>query len=290
MMEKVDHGNKPALKRDGMVRRSRLWVHVLLLLTGVLLAFPMFHALLIATQAPTDVYRYPPYLIPGGRFLENLTYILETRHLARSMFFTAVIAVVVVIGKTITSLLAGMVFVYFRFPLRGLLFYVVLFSLMLPTEVILIALFRLVTAIGLVETPLALIVPFLASATGAFLFQQHFLNVPAELVESALIDGSGPLRFLRSVLIPLSWNVITALAVIQFVYVWNQYLWPLVVLSKPEYQVIQVELGRLITSDVGSKDYGPIMTGAIVASLPPLLMFILLQRKFLQAFGFSHDK
>ena len=121
--------------------------------------------------------------------------------------------------------------------------------------------------------PLSATVPFFASATGAFLFRQHFANLPADLAEAAQIDGVSPFQFLFKIIIPLSWNVIGALAVIQFIYGWNMYLWPL--LLQPDDQVVQVGLGSLRNADQG-QIYGPLMLGALVASIPPIVVFLVL--------------
>jgi sn-glycerol 3-phosphate transport system permease protein len=135
----------------------------------------------------------------------------------------------------------------------------------------------------------ALIVPFIASATGAFLFRQHFANIPAEFSEAAQLDGATPLQFLWRVLIPMSWNTIGALAVIQFVYVWNMYLWPVLIIQGPERQVVQVGLRTLIGGDI-AVSYGPMMLGAVIATVPPLVVFILLQKQFMSGFALTRDK
>src|SRR5690606_28576020 len=147
-------------------------------------------------------------------------------------------------------------------------------TLMMPTEILVVALFRLVINLGWGNTYLALIVPFLASATGAFLFRQHFSNIPAELSEAAQLDGATPLQFLWKVLVPLSWNTIGALAVIQFVYVWNMYLWPALISQGQERQVVQLGLRTLMSDDVMTS-YGPLMLGAVIASIPPVIVFLL---------------
>ena len=211
------------------------------------------------------------------------------RHLDRFMLNSIVLAVVVTAGKTLLSLLAGLAFVYFRFPGKWLVFGFVLATLMMPTEILVIALFRFVSSIGWGDTFAAISVPFLASATGAFLFRQHFANLPAELSEASQLDGASPLQFLFRVLIPLSWNTVGALAVIQFVYVWNMYLWPLLIIKNEALQVVQVGLGSLRNVDAGLT-YGPLMLAAVIASLPPVLVFILLQKQFMSGFAISRDK
>ena len=131
--------------------------------------------------------------------------------------------------------------------------------------------------------------PFLASATGAFLFRQHFANIPAELSEAAQLDGATPLQFLIRVLVPVSWNTIGALAVIQFVYVWNMYLWPALIIQGQERQVVQVGLRTLVGGDA-SVSFGPLMMGAVIASIPPVIVFVLLQKQFMSGFQLSRDK
>jgi sn-glycerol 3-phosphate transport system permease protein len=155
---------------------------------------------------------------------------------------------------------------------------------------LIIALLRFVVIdLGWGSTYQALIVPFIASATGTFLFRQHFANIPAEFSEAAQLDGATPLQFLWRVLIPISWNTIGALAVIQFVYVWNMYLWPRLVITDSARQVVQVGLQSLISTDTGLS-YGPLMLGAVIASLPPVIVFVLLQKQFMSGFALGRDK
>ncbi|MGB3515293.1 MAG: carbohydrate ABC transporter permease, partial [Elainellaceae cyanobacterium] len=167
----------------------------------------------------------------------------------------------------------------------------VLVTLMMPTELLTISLFRIVAGgFQWGDSLYALTVPFLASATGAFLFRQHFANLPAELSEAAQLDGAGPLTFLWRILLPLSWNAIGALAVIQFVYVWNMYLWPVLIIRSDRLQVVQVGLSSIQSAGDTGTAYGPLMAGAILASLPPLLVFILLQKQFMSGFQISREK
>lgn len=187
------------------------------------------------------------------------------------------------------SLLAALAFVYFRFPLKSLLFAAVLFTLTLPTELLIVALFDLVSG-GLkwADSYAAIIVPFIASATGVLLFRQHFMNIPSSLSDAARIDGAGPLTFLLRVLVPMSLNTVGALAVIQFVSAWDQYLWPLVIMQSDDKQVVQVGLGRLI--DFEQSNWGAVMAGAILTILPPVLVFTALQEQFSKGFALGQDR
>jgi sn-glycerol 3-phosphate transport system permease protein len=274
---------------QGQRRHGRVWVTHLALTTAVLLvSAPLLFALIKATQVSSDVIS--PKLLPGGAFFQNLSGVWQGANLGRYMLNSTVVAVCVTLGKTVLALLAALAFVYFRFPLKGAAFVVVLLSLMLPTEVLIIALFDLVSQdLKWANTYAAIIVPFLASATGTFLFRQHFLNIPSSLADAARIDGCGPLRYLTRILIPMSWNTIGALAVIQFVYAWDQYIWPLVIMQQDDKQVVQVGLRKLIEVG-GQTDWGAVMAGAVITMLPPLIVFTALQKQFSRGFGLTEDK
>lgn len=270
-------------------RRNRDWVtHLALIVSVLLISAPLIFALIKATQETEVVVS--ANMLPGSAFFDNLSRVWTEANLGRYMRNSLLVAVCVTTGKTILALMAALAFVYFRFPLKSAAFTVVLLSLMLPTEVLIIALFDLVGQdLKWANTFSAIIVPFLASATGTFLFRQHFLNIPTSLADAARIDGCGPLRYLTHILIPMSWNTIGALAVIQFVSAWDQYIWPLVIMQQDDKQVVQVGLRKLI--DVGGQtDWGAVMAGAIITMLPPLLVFTALQEQFSRGFALSEDK
>lgn len=291
-MAAVNESVQPRLETQAdVVKRSwipkRWYAHLILLISCLIIGFPLFYAMLASTQNNAQVFAYQ--FTPGGHMLENWSKVMVDRNLGNYMLNSVFVAVTVTVGKTILSLLAGLAFVYFRFPGKWLVFGFVLLTLMMPTEILVIALFRFVNNIGWGNTYLALIVPFLASATGSFLFRQHFANIPAELSEAAQLDGATPLQFLFRVLVPISWNTIGALSVIQFVYVWNMYLWPALIIQGQERQVVQVGLRTLIGGDAAIS-FGPLMMGAVIASIPPVIVFVLLQKQFMSGFQLSRDK
>jgi sn-glycerol 3-phosphate transport system permease protein len=276
----------------GLLRRilpERWYVHLTLILSVVIIGFPMFYAVLVSTQNNGQVFSYQ--FTPGPYFMENLDVVLNQRGLLHYMVNSISISVIFTVAKVVFSLTSGLAFVYFRFPGKWLVFGFVLLTLMLPTDVLIISLFRLVSAdLKWGDSYLALVIPFMASATGTFLFRQHFMNIPTELSEAAQLDGANPWQFLVRVLIPISWNVIGTLAVIQFVSSWNQFLWPYIVIRKPELQMIQVGIASLAGGQETGDSYGPIMLGTVMASLPPLIIFIALQKQFLSGFALTRDK
>jgi sn-glycerol 3-phosphate transport system permease protein len=268
--------------------RGRSWpYHLGLTLTALVIAFPLLYAMIVATQTNPETYSFQ--FTPGSALRDNFQTVWVDRNFAGAMWNSLVQSILVTAGKTILSLLAGLAFVYFKFRGKWIVFFLVLVTLMMPTEVMILALFQMVAGFGWQDTMAALVVPFLASATGAFLFRQHFANMPTELLEASQIDGATPLTFLTKVLIPLSWNVIAALFVIQFVYTWNMFLWPSLIIRDDSKQVVQSAL-QTLTQIEGSFTYGPVMLAAVIASIPPAVVFVLMQKPFMSGFAIGQDK
>ncbi|MEO1290818.1 MAG: carbohydrate ABC transporter permease [Chloroflexota bacterium] len=278
------------------------YAHVVLIIAIIIIGFPMFYALLISTQNNAQVYNHQWY--PGTSFFDNLQTVMITRNMGQYMMNSAFIAMAIAIGKTIMSVLAGLGLVYFRYPGKWLVFGFVLITLIMPGDILLIALYRRVIAYEDVVSgwlnPLiffvenwqphpyySLILPLLASATGVFIFRQHFMTIPSELSEAAQLDGANPLQFLFRVLMPLSWNTIGALMVIMFLYGWNQFLWPLILLREQSQYVVQWGIQSLSQSAEIGDIFGPQMMGVVVTSLPPILLFIVLQRQFMRGFALT---
>ncbi len=269
--------------------RGDLLTHITLIFITLLVLLPVLFALSKSTQTRAQVFHYPPIFGPGTALAENYKVAWTAANLGIFMRNTFIAAIVVMIAKTALSMLAGLGLVYFDFPLKEPIFYFILFTLMMPTEIMIVALFDLVSKLGWSNSYLAITVPFLASATGVFLFRQHFSSIPPQLVDAARVDGAGPVRFLFSVLVPMSWNTVGALALIQFIYMWNQYLWPLVIIREESHQLIQVGL-RSMTAVQDVTNWGVVMAGAILAMLPPLIVFILLREQFTKGFALGQEK
>ncbi len=295
-------------------KRNPIWIHVVLSIAVAIVAAPVIFAIIKATQSRGDVLS--PSLMPGVHFLDNLKIVWQDQHLGTYIANSLWIAIAVTAGKTVLSIMAGMVLVYFRIRFKGVLFAFILFTLLMPTEVLIVGLFDMVSlrppeslgaflawffnprrvflepvpfGLGWTNRYSSIIVPFMASATGVFLFRQHFLSIPRDLGDAARIDGAGPIGFLWRVLIPMSVNTIGALAVIQFVYVWDQYLWPRVIIRDESRQVVQVGLNLII--GVGEGVYwGQVMAGALVSIIPPLIVFIALHEQFMKGFALTSDK
>ena len=201
---------------------------------------------------------------------------------APMLMVSLVSALVISIAKIAISLLSAFAVVYFRFPLRGLVFWMIFVTLMLPVEVRIAPTYAVVSDLGMLNSYAGLTVPLVASATATFLFRQFFLTVPDELVEAARIDGAGPLRFFWDVLLPLSSTTIAALFVIQFIYGWNQYLWPLLVTTSEDMYPVVVGIKRMISGGDAATEWNAVMATAILAMIPPAVVVILMQKWFVK--------
>ena len=270
-------------------QRKQLFIHIGLIIISLLVMVPVLFAFSKSTQTRAQVFHYPPTLGFGTAMIDNYRTAWNDFNLGLYMYNSLIIASIVMIFKTIFSMFAGLGLVYFDFPFKNAVFYFILFTLMMPTEIMIIALFNLVSDLGWGNNYAALTVPFLASATGVFLFRQHFSSIPGELADAARVDGAGPVRFLWSVLVPMSRNTIGAMALIQFIYMWNMYIWPLVVIRENARQVVQVGL-RQMTSQQDVTNWGVVMAGAILAMLPPLIIFIVLHEQFTKGFALGQEK
>ena len=272
-------------------RRSTLGLlaHVVMILGMLVVAFPLYIAFVASTHTAQEIVQAPMPMLPGGHFWENYAAAL-TGHgggagsnapVGRMVWVSLVTALVISFGKISVSLLSAFALVYFRFPLRGLFFWAIFVTLMLPVEVRIGPTYQVVSDLGLLNSYAGLTVPLIASATATFLFRQFFLTVPEELVEAARMDGAGPMRFFWDILLPLSKTSIAALFVIQFIYGWNQYLWPLLVTTNENMYPVVLGIKRLIAGEAYT-EWNVVMATAILAMLPPALVVMLMQKWFVK--------
>jgi sn-glycerol 3-phosphate transport system permease protein len=264
--------------------------HVVLVLGVLVIAFPLYITFVASTHTAQDIVQVPMPLLPGSHLIENYTAALtgaydgaaSTAPVARMMFVSLVTALVIAIGKIVISLLSAFAIVYFRFPFRMFFFWSIFVTLMLPVEVRIGPTYKVVSDLGMLNTYAGLTVPLIASATATFLFRQFFLTVPDELAEAARIDGAGPMRFFWDILLPLSTTSIAALFVIQFIYGWNQYLWPLLVTTNESMYPVVMGIKRMISGGDAANDWNIVMATALLAMIPPALVVMLMQKWFVK--------
>jgi len=273
-------------------RRTTLGVlaHVILVLGVLIVAFPIYLAFVASTHTAQEIVQAPMPLLPGGHLWATYSKALigggagagSTAPVAHMMWVSLVSALVISIGKIAISLLSAFAIVYFRFPLRGLFFWAIFITLMLPVEVRIGPTYKVVSDLGMLNTYAGLTIPLIASATATFLFRQFFLTVPDELLEAARIDGAGPLRFFKDILLPLSRTSIAALFVIQFIYGWNQYLWPLLATTSEEMYPVVVGIKMMVAGGDSQNEWNVVMATALLAMLPPALVVMLMQKWFVK--------
>ena len=272
---------------------NRPWLtffsHAILVLGVLAVAFPLYVTLIASTLTLEEILAVPMPLLPGDQLVTNYSQVLmagstkgSAAPVGTMMMNSLIMALMIAIGKISISIIASFAIVYFRFPLRNFFFWMIFVTLMLPVEVRIIPTFKVVADLGLLNSYAGLTIPLIASATATFLFRQFFLTIPEELAEAARIDGAGPMRFFVDVVLPLSQTSIAALFVIQFIYGWNQYLWPLLITTDESMYTTVIGIKRMIVGSDAANEWHLVMATAILAMLPPALVVVLMQKWFVK--------
>ncbi|EXJ12253.1 MULTISPECIES: sn-glycerol-3-phosphate ABC transporter permease UgpE [Nitrincola] len=268
---------------------SRFMTHCILILGVALVVFPVYLAVIASTHEAGTFLSGTLPLLPGSQGLENYKQVLfegrsraGTPPLHTMLWNSFVMAMTITIGKLLVSLLSAFAIVYFRFPFRMFFFWVIFLTLMLPVEVRIVPTFQVVADLGMLNSFAGLSIPLIASATATFLFRQFFMTIPEEMLEAARVDGAGPLKFFKDILLPLSITNIAALFVIMFIYGWNQYLWPLLITTDPEYYTIVMGIQRMVTGADAEPLWHLVMATVVLAALPPILVILFMQRLFVK--------
>jgi sn-glycerol 3-phosphate transport system permease protein len=263
--------------------------HLILWIGIAIVAFPVYLAFVGSTHEPTIIANGQMPLWPGSHFLENYYRTIfvgtsgTTREPVYTMLFNSlVMALIIAIGKIFISILSAYAVVYFRFPLRSSVFWLIFITLMLPVEVRIYPTYKVASDLHMLDSYAGLTLPLVASATATLLFRQFFMTVPDELVEASRIDGAGPLRFFFDTLLPLSRTNMAALFVILFIYGWNQYLWPLLITTRDDMQTIVIGIKKMIVTSDALTEWQIVMATAMLAMLPPVLVVIGMQKLFVR--------
>jgi len=268
---------------------STVLSHGLVILGIAIMAFPIWVTFVASTHPPEALVRFPIPLWPGDRIVSNYSSVLlsglasaDSVPIYLMLINSAVMALLITVGKIAISLISAYAIVYFRFPFRMTAFWMIFLTLMLPVEVRILPTFKVVADLGMLNSYAGLSIPLIASATATFLFRQFFLTVPDELTEAARIDGASPIGFFRDVLLPLSRTNIAALFVILFIFGWNQYLWLLLITTDPEFTTIVMGIQRMVQVADAEPQWNLIMAVVMLAMLPPILVVFSMQRLFVK--------
>jgi sn-glycerol 3-phosphate transport system permease protein len=263
--------------------------HFVVLLGLVIVAFPVWMTFVASTHDQQTMLQSPIPLLPGSQLIENYTRVITEGYgkvgsvpVWQTLTNSMIMALGIAIGKIAISIIAAFAIVYFRFPLRMTFFWAIFVTLMLPVEVRIVPTYGVVANLGMLDSYSGLIIPLIASATATFLFRQFFLSVPDELTEAARVDGASPMRFFWDILLPMSRTSIAALFVIQFIYGWNQYLWPLLITTKESFYTVVMTVSRQANVVDSVPSWNLLMAMAMLAMLPPVLVVVFMQRQFVR--------
>jgi multiple sugar transport system permease protein len=259
--------------------------HLILLPLAMMMLIPLVWMLVTSLQTLDETRHFPPVLVPHGLQWQNYTQVLQQAPFGRWMLNTFIVTTLVVIGNLIFCSLAGYAFARFKFFGRDVLFMLVLATMMIPFQVIMIPTFLIVRKLGMIDTLGALVVPNLAGAFGIFMLRQFFRTLPIELEEAARIDGASRLGVLVKIVLPLSGPVLATLAVVTFLWTWNDFLWPLITIYSPQNMTLQ--LGLLTFQGAHQTNTNLLMAANVMSMIPVLLLFLLAQRYFIRGIATS---
>lgn len=273
------HGASPAGPARNCRLDRRVAVHLVLVAGAVVVLVPFLWMITTALKGPRAVH-LAPHLIPVRFEWHNFVEAWQAADFARYYLNSTVMAVGITAGQLLFSSLAGYAFARLRFPGRDLLFWVVLATMMVPVYVTLVPSYLVVRELGWLDSYPALIVPRLVSAFGIFLMRQHYLTIPRDLEDAALLDGSSRLRIWWSIFLPLSGPAVATLGIFAFLFAWNDFLWPLIVTTSPDMRTVQ--LGLVMFSGRYGTQWTLLMAGTVTATIPALVAFAIGQRWFVR--------
>ena len=246
---------------------------------AVLILLPLLYAISIALMPSSELFTTELNLFPKNPTFSNFINAFRTVPLLRFILNSFIMAGCITIGQIITCSLAAFAFSFLEFKGKGILFMVVMATMMVPGEATIISNYLTVSGWGMLDTYQVLIVPYLTSAMGIFLFRQFYMTFPISLYESAKLDGCGNLKFIVKILLPLTKSAIGAMAVYTFINAWNMYMWPLLVTDSVNMRTVQIGLGMLQGAE--ATDFRPVMAGAMVILIPSILVFIIGQKQMI---------
>ncbi|WP_257159898.1 carbohydrate ABC transporter permease [Corynebacterium cystitidis] len=267
----VEHSS-PAAKMLG---------YIALIITVLVIMVPLYFIVITSLKTYSDVYADPITWIPNPLEPGNYTRVLEVsgfyQYLRNSIIITSVLTVI----EVTLGVLSAYGFAYLRFPGRNILFLAVIATLMVPNQITIISNYALIAEMGLRNTYLGVILPLAAVAFGTYLMRNHFLSLPKEIMEAAAMDGAGFFTTLFKVVLPMSWPTLSAFVLITVVGEWNQYLWPFLITDTPATAPLPVGLTRLQDAE-GLTNWGPVMAGTVLTTLPMLVVFLVLQKNMIK--------
>lgn len=268
--------------------KKLLLVHLALILGASIMLLPFVWMLLTALRTNPEAMAIPPRLFPEVWQWRNFIDIFDMLPFGRYYFNTFVSTAVITVGQTFLSAMAAYAFARLEFPLKNFLFIIMLSVLMVPTQVFLIPQYSIIQRLGLLNSIPALFIPGLFSAFGTFLLRQFFMTIPKSLEEAAIIDGCSRIKIFFVIILPLSKSALISLGIFATLFGWNSLLWPLIVNTSPEMRTLSAGLATL--SGQFATNYPMLMTGAFLAIIPLIILFLVFQKQFVEGIALSGSK
>ncbi|MCE5255355.1 MAG: sn-glycerol-3-phosphate ABC transporter permease UgpE [Spirochaetaceae bacterium] len=265
---------------------KKLLPHLFLWLGIIIMLFPIYFIFVASSHTSAEILAAPMPMKIGPHLIENYRRALTegTSNMGTPVLSmiknSLIMALGISIGKILVSLLAAFAIVFFDFPLKKFCFWSIFITLMLPVEVRIMPTYKVIADLHMLNSYAGLILPMIVSATAVFLFRQYFMSIPREIPEASQIDGATPMQFFRNILIPMSRTPIAAMFVIQFIYGWNQYLWPLLITTKPEFYTLLIGINRMLSGADVQIEWNIVMATTLLAMLPPVVIILLMQKQF----------
>jgi len=260
-------------------------MHVVLILGSILMVMPFVWMFVTSIKPSIEVLSWPPSFIPKSPTLENYRTVFRTAPFLRYFLNTFLISTISTLSILFTSSLSGFIFAKYRFAGRNVLFLVMLATAMIPLETYMVSLYILINKFGWINTYQGVVAPILVMSFGVFFMRQSILSIPDELLDAARIDGTSEWRIYTTIILPLSRSALGALAIFSYMSAWAFFIWPLIVIN--DRNLYTMELGLTMFQKRFTVDYGLISAGSIIAVLPILIVFLILQRNIIQGIAIT---
>ncbi|TJY40632.1 carbohydrate ABC transporter permease [Cohnella pontilimi] len=254
--------------------------YLFLIIVTIVSVYPFYWMFVGSTLSDGDIFQSPPRFFPSVEFMNNITELAATAPIWRALGNSLLISVVFTIATLYLCAIAGYTFAKFEFKGKNVMFGLVLITMMLPHQVTLIPLFKMVIGFGWQNQPQAVILPALANAFGVFFMRQNMMSIPTEMIEAARIDGAIELSIFHKIILPTSLPPLAALGILSFIQQWGNYLWPLIILQDRESTTLPVLLSQLVAPGQVVY-YGQVLAGTVISIVPVLILFLLLQKYFI---------
>lgn len=254
--------------------------YLFLILVSIASVYPFYWMFVGSTLSDSDIFQSPPKLLPSGEFINNITGLSASAPIWQALGNSLLISTIFTIATLYLCAIAGYAFAKYEFKGKNIMFVIVLITMMLPHQVTLIPLFKMIIGFGWQDQPQAVILPALANAFGVFFMRQNMMSIPTEMIEAARIDGASDLSIFHKIILPTSLPPLAALGILSFIQQWGNYLWPLIILQNRESTTLPVLLSQLVAPGQVVY-YGQVLAGTVISIVPVLILFLLLQKYFI---------